>query len=149
AKLLDSLLLLFLGVAVESLLLVAHPEKRRVENVQMAGADQLGEKLQEKGQKQQANVHAVHIGIGSYNHPVVAQPVQPVFDLQGMLEQIELFIFIYDLFRQSVTVQGLTPQAEDCLSAHVPGFSDGATCGVTLSDENRRLKPVLLVGFSR
>ena len=47
---------------------------------------QVGEELQEEGDNQQADVHAVHIGIGSYDDFVVAQCLYAVFYISRLLE---------------------------------------------------------------
>src|SRR5690606_9551965 len=59
AELVQGGLFLGLAVAVEGLLLGAHAEERRLQNVDMAVGYELGEKLQEEGEQQQADVHAV------------------------------------------------------------------------------------------
>jgi hypothetical protein len=43
---------------------------------------EVGEELEEEGDHQQADVHAVHIGIGGEHDAVVAQLFEVFFDLQ-------------------------------------------------------------------
>jgi hypothetical protein len=43
----------------------------------MSVADHLREELEEEGEQQQADVHAVHIGIGGDDDAVVAQASMP------------------------------------------------------------------------
>ena len=42
-------------------------------------------------------MHAIHIRIGGEHYFVIAQVVHAILNVQGMLEQIELFVFIDDL----------------------------------------------------
>ncbi len=65
---------------------------------------QVGEELQEEGDNQQADVHAVHIGIGGYDDFIVAQRLYAVFYIQGRLEQVEFFVFINHFLGKSVGV---------------------------------------------
>ena len=44
---------------------------------------QLGEKLEEVCEQKQAYVHSVDIGVGGYNHVVVAQVVDAVLYVEG------------------------------------------------------------------
>ena len=53
-------------------------------------------------------MHTVDIGIGRNNYFVVSQSIQSVFNIEGRLQEIELFIFINDLLRQAITVKRLT-----------------------------------------
>ena len=80
---LDRVLPLVLGVAITRLLLVAHPEQRRLQDVKMTLADQLGKELEEERDEQKADVHAVHVGVRREHHLVVAQAFQPVLDVQA------------------------------------------------------------------
>jgi len=59
----DGSLLLGLVVTVDRFLFIPHPEQRGFENREMAARDQVGEKLQEKREQEQADVHPVHVGI--------------------------------------------------------------------------------------
>ena len=38
-------------------------------------------KLQKKSEQQQADVHAVHVGVGGNDHAVVTQIIERVFDV--------------------------------------------------------------------
>ena len=68
---------------------------------------QVGEELQEEGDDEQTDVHAVHIGIGSCDDFVVAQCLYAVFYIQGCLKQVEFFVFINYFLGQSVEFSGL------------------------------------------
>ena len=105
----------------------------------MVPLDQVREELQEEGDQQEADVHTVHIGIGRDDHLVVAQAIQPIFDVEGSLEQVEFFIFIDDLLGQSIAVQRFTAQAEDRLQVRVSALRDGSAGRVTLGDEDTGL----------
>ena len=93
-----------LSVAIACLLLVAHAEERSLQDVYMSLLYQVGEELQEEGDNQQADMHAVHIGIGGYDDFVVAQCFYAVFYIQGCLEQVEFFVFINYFLGQSVGI---------------------------------------------
>ena len=56
-------LTVFVAVAVEGFLLIAHTEEWRLENVEVACTNDLGKELQEIRHDEQTDVHAVHIGI--------------------------------------------------------------------------------------
>ena len=118
------------------LLLIAHAEERRLQDVHVAFLDEVGEELQEEGDHQQAYVHAVHVGIGRHDDLVVAQSVQPVLDVERGLQEVELLIFIDNLFRQSEAVERLSAQREHGLRAHVAAFGDRAAGRVALGDKD-------------
>src|SRR5688572_12503610 len=50
AQFLDGPLAFLIGVAIDRLLFVPHPEKRRIQYMQVVIADQVGEELQEEGE---------------------------------------------------------------------------------------------------
>src|ERR1035437_9744001 len=102
----------------------------------MVTAHQVGKELEEERHNEQAYVPAVHIGIGGYYYIVVAQPVQPFFYIQRMLQQVEFFILIHYLFGQAIAVEWLTPQAEYCLAFHRPALGYRTTCRVALGNED-------------
>src|SRR5690606_19236228 len=82
------------GIAVDGLLLVADTEQWSGEDVQMTPADEFREKLQEEGDHQQTDVHAVHIRIGGEDDVIVTQVVKIFLDVQRMLQKIELLVFV-------------------------------------------------------
>ena len=43
-------------------------------------------------------MHAVHVRIGSNDNIVIAEIVEAIFDVERVLKQIELFIFVDDFF---------------------------------------------------
>jgi len=81
-------------------------------------------------------MHPVYVGIRCDHHAVVPQIVQRVFYIQGMLQQVELLVLIYDLLGQTITVQGFTPQTEYCLSICIPRFGDRTAGRIALRNEN-------------
>ena len=48
------------------------------------------EELKKEGDEKEANVHAVDVGISGEDELVVAESVETVFDVQRMLEEIEI-----------------------------------------------------------
>ena len=141
------------------LLLVAHAEERRLQDIHVALLDEVGEELQEEGDHQEAYVHAVHVGIGSHDDLVVAQPVQTVLNVERGLQEVELLIFVDHFFRQPEAVERLAAQREHGLRAHVAAFGDRAAGGVALGDEDGGVEarvalvvflfPTLALGFGR
>lgn len=122
-------------VAVDGLLLVAHAEEGSLEDEEVALPDQLREELDEEGHQQDADVHAVVIGVRGDDHLVVAQVFQPVFNVQGMLEEVEFLVFIDDLAAHAEGVQRLAAQGEDRLDFRIPRRGDGAGGGDAFRDE--------------
>ena len=98
---------------------VADAEERCLEHVDVSFLYQVGEELEEEGDDEEADVHAVHIGIGRNNHLVVTQCVESVLDVEGCLEQIELLILVYHLLGQSVRVERLASQGEHSLRVDI------------------------------
>lgn len=92
------------------LLLVTHAEQRCLQHVQVSAADHVGKELQEEGHQQQADVHAIDIGIGGDHDLVVPQVVHILLDVERRLQQVELLVLIYDLLREAEAVERLAPQ---------------------------------------
>lgn len=63
----------------------------------MALGDELGEKLEEKRDQQQADVHAVDVGVGRDDDLVVAQAVHALLDIQRALEEVEFLVLVDNL----------------------------------------------------
>ena len=138
-------------VAVEGLLLVlavAHAEERRLQYVEVLLLHEFREVLQEERHHQKADVHTVHIGIGGDNHLVVAQVLEPVFDVEGGLEQVPFLVLVHDFLGEAVAVLRLAAQAEHRLGLGVTCRSDGTGGGITLGNEYHglALERVLRVG---
>ena len=116
-------------------LLVAHTEEGCLQDVDVSLLDQVGEELQEEGHHQEADVHTVDIGIGSNDYLVITESVEPVLDIQCSLEQVELFVFIHHLLRQTEAVEGFPTKGEHRLEVDVAAFGDATAGRVTLGDE--------------
>src|SRR5687767_8410615 len=81
-------------------------------------------------------MHAIHIRIrGNYNI-IEPESLQSFFNIQGMLKQIEFFIFIYHFFRQPKTIQWFTTQTEYSLGLHITRLGDRSTGAVPLCYED-------------
>ena len=81
-------------------------------------------------------MHTIHIGIGGYYNVVVAQAFHAFFYVEGVLQQVELFIFIHYLLGKAVAVERLTPQTEHRLSLYLPALGDATAGRVALGDED-------------
>ena len=80
---------------------VAYSEQWRLQNIDMALLDEVGEELEEEGDDEQTDVHTVDIGIGSHDDLVVAQVIKSFFDVERRLQQVELLVLIYHLLGES------------------------------------------------
>ena len=74
----------------------------------MSFLDKVGEELEEEREQQQTDMHAVDIGIGCYDHIVVAEAVYALLYVQGRLQQIEFFVLVDYFLCQAVGVEGLS-----------------------------------------
>ena len=61
-----------LCITIVGLLLVAYTEKRCLQDINVSFLDEIREELQKEGYNEQSDMHAVHIGIGSYDDFIVA-----------------------------------------------------------------------------
>ena len=77
---------LFLVVAIDGFLFVTDAEERGLKDKYMLLFHQVGEELEKERDQQEPDMHAVHIGIRGNDDPVIAQSVQPVFNVQGSLQ---------------------------------------------------------------
>ena len=98
--------------------------------------NQFGIELQEEGDDKQPDVHAIDIGISSYNNLVIAQIVQSVFYIQGGLQQVKLFVFVNNLLAQAKTVQRFTAQREHGLRVDIAAFRNRSAGRIALSNED-------------
>ena len=46
-------------------------------------------------------MHAVNVGISGYNHLIISQTIEAIFNIQGSLKQVEFLVFINHFLRQS------------------------------------------------
>jgi len=63
--------------------------------------------------------------------------VEPLLDIEGGLQEVELLVLVDDLLRQAVGVEGLALQREDGLGLDVAARREGARGRVALHDEDR------------
>lgn len=116
----------FVGIAVVCFLLVAHAEQRCLEDVDVSCAYELGVEAEEEGYQQQADVQAVDIGIGGNHDVVVAKVLDGFVDVEGVVEKVELDVFVYVGFVDFHNVASFSSQREDCLRLHVAAFGYGS-----------------------
>ena len=102
----------------------------------MAFLDELGEELQEEGDDEQTDVHAIDIGIGGHNHLVVAQGVETILNVEGGLQQVELFVFIHHLLGEAERIKRLAPERKYSLGVDITALGDGTACRIALGDED-------------
>ena len=72
-------------------------------------------------------MHAIHIRIGCDHNILIPQPIQAFFNIQCVLQQVELLIFIDHFFSKSKTIQRFTPQTKHGLCFYISCFCDGTT----------------------
>ena len=126
----------FLRIAIDRLVLVLDAEERCLEDIDVAFLDEVGEELQEECQHQQTDMHTVHIGIGGDDDFVITQFIEAVFDIEGRLKAVELFVLIHHRFAEAVTVERFTAEREDGLRTDVTTLGDRTGSGQTLGDED-------------
>ena len=76
----------------------------------MAFLYQVGVELKEVRNHQQADMHSVDIGIGRDNHLVITQVLDAVGNVEGGVEQIELFVGLDVFLRLAKRVERLSAQ---------------------------------------
>jgi len=91
-----------------------------VSKVDMPRLDQVGKELEEERHQQQLMWHAIHVGICSDDHFVIAQAIHAILDVEGMLQKIKFFVLVNDFLGQPEAVEWFTPQAENGLCFNVP-----------------------------
>ena len=102
----------------------------------MAFLDEVGEELQEESDDEQADVHAVNIGIGSHYHLIITKRVETVLYVESCLQKIELLVLVDHLLGEAEGVEGFSAKREHGLCVHVATFGDASTGGVALGDED-------------
>ena len=102
----------------------------------MAATHHVGVELEEESEHQQADVHAVDIGIGGDDDVVVAQVLNVLVDVQGGLQQVELLVLVAHFLGHAQAVERLSAQAEHGLGLHVAALGDASRGGVALGDED-------------
>ena len=81
--------------------LVSDAEKWGLKHVNMPFLDEFRKELKEEGYYQQADMHAVNIGISSHYHLIISQCIKSFFNIKCSLKQVEFFILIHHFLRQS------------------------------------------------
>ena len=114
----------------------------------MSFLDEVGEELQEEGDDEQTDMHAIDIGIGGHDDFVVAQCVEAVFDVESSLQQIELLVLIHHFLGESVGVEWLATEREHRLGVDVAAFGDAAAGRVALGDENTTFFLAVVLGVA-
>jgi hypothetical protein len=99
--------------------------------------DEVGEELEKEREEQQADMHAVDVRIGGDDDPVVAQSVEPVFNVQSRLEEVKLLVLIDNLLGEAIGIERFAFEREDGLRLHVTRRGQGAGSRVALDDEER------------
>ena len=92
--------------------------------MQMTITNQLREKLKEKGEQQQADVHAVDISIGRDDNAIIAQFFDAFLDVERSLQQCELLVFVHHLARQAEGVERLATKRENRLRFDIAALGD-------------------------
>jgi hypothetical protein len=141
----EGALALLVGVTIAGLLFVADPEEGRLQDIKVTFADEVGEELEEEGDREEADVHPVDIGIGREDDLVVTQSVEILLDPECGLEEIELLVLVNDLPRHPVGIERLAAQGEDGLGIDVARLRDRAARRVALGDKEGRLLLELVV----
>ena len=96
---------------------------------------QVWEKLEEIGHDQQANVHAVHIRIGSNYNLSVTEIFDAVLNVECMLKEVKLLILINHLLGHSKAVERLATKGKNRLGLHIPAFGNRARSRISFGDE--------------
>lgn len=81
-------------------------------------------------------MHAVDVGVGGEDDVVVAEVFEVFFDVEGVLEEVEFFVFVADFAGEAEAVEGFAAEAEDGLGVDVAAFGDAAAGAVAFGDED-------------
>ena len=81
AERLDGVDTFLVGVAISRLFLVSHAEQRGLQDVKMSAAHHVGIELQEEGEHEKTDVHAVDISIGGDDDVVISQILNRFVDI--------------------------------------------------------------------
>ena len=142
---LDRRVALRLAVAIDRLRLVAHPEQRRLQHMQVAVVDQPLEEPEEIGDHQVADVHAVHVRVGGQDDLLVAQPLDVVLDVQALHQVVHLVVLVHHVALEIPDVERLALEHEHGLVVHVAAARDGAGGRLALADEDHRALALALL----
>ena len=125
----------FFAVAIASDLFVAHAEEGGLEDVEVALPDELGEELEEEGNEEEADMHAVYVRISGDDHVVVAEALEAILDVEGVLQEVEFLVFVNDFLGEAEGVEGLALEGKDRLGIDLARLGDGTRSGVALGYE--------------
>ena len=73
--------------------------------------DQIRKELKKEGEQQQPDMHPINVCISSYYNFSVSKPIQTIFNIQRMLQEVKFLIFIYNLLCEPKRIKRLTSQA--------------------------------------
>ena len=134
-------------VALDGFFAVSHTEERGLENIDMPLLDEVGEELQEEGNHEQTDVHAIDIGISGHDNLVVAQSVEAVFDVKCRLQEVEFFVLIDNLLGETEGVERFATETEYSLGVDVAALGDATAGAVALGDEDAALLAQVAFGI--
>src|SRR5574344_2505379 len=112
AALLDRALALVVRVAEVVLLLVAHAEERRLEDVDASVEDQLAVEAHEERRDQHADVESVDVGVGREDDLAVAEMLERLVDVERLDQVEELLVAVEDLLADAERVERLSAEEE-------------------------------------
>ena len=133
-----------LGVAVNRRFLVAHAEKRGLENVNKSTNDNVGKKAEETGDQEISDVQPIHVGVRRKNHFSVAKTLHRLLDVQRAHQIENLIVLIDDGAIQIPNVQRLTFERKYGLEFGIATTGNRPRSRLTFGDEDHRLVPGLL-----
>jgi len=127
-----------IGVGHSLLFAAGQLVQRRYGGVYVALLDERAHEPEEEGQKQRADMGAVHIGIGHDDYFVVAQLVEiellAYAGAQRHDDGVQLVVAVHLVRPGLFHVKHLAPQWQDGLKAGVASLGGGAACGIALDD---------------
>ena len=111
----------------------------------MSSTDKVRVVFHEEGKHEHTDVHAVVIGIGSYDDLVVAEVVDVLLKTEGIDEEVQLLVLGNLLAALLVGVDRLSAEGEHSLGLRITCLGDGSARRVTLGDEDAGLLAKLLL----
>lgn len=129
---------LFFGFDVLLIVFPFHLEERRLGDIDVAGLDQLGHLAVEEGQKQRADMGAVHIGIGHDDNAVIAEFGDVEIIIQSASDRgdhrLDLLVFQHLVLAGLLDVEEFSADGQDRLEQTVPSLFCGTACRISLDD---------------
>ena len=105
----------------------------------MSLLNQLWEELEEEGDDEQADVHAIDIGICCHDDLIISEGIETFFDIEGSLQQIELLVLVDHLLGKAKAVQWFTTQREHGLRIDITALSDASAGRIAFRNKDARL----------